>query len=156
VHRIDPGDEVDHAFPRSVVERTCLKALEAVYRQADLLVAGQSCPKSGECCKLATTGREPFLLPLEQLALSRALARGGRQWPEARADGACAFLDETGARCSIYPDRPFGCRTFFCERVEGRTPSCAAIHQASARLTAASDQLEPQGVPVQISRLFAK
>ena len=28
-------------------------------------------------------------------------------------------LDASGLRCSIYADRPLGCRTFFCDRIRG-------------------------------------
>ena len=33
-------------------------------------------------------------------------------------DRTCALLDADG-RCRIYASRPFGCRTYFCERREG-------------------------------------
>ena len=98
------------------------------------------------------------MLPLEQLRLRSAVEAQGRAWPEARDDGACALLDESGLRCSVYADRPFGCRTFFCSRAIGKIASSAALHRLSARLTAASDSLEPEGLttgPSAISALFA-
>jgi Fe-S-cluster containining protein len=39
--------------------------------------------------------------------------------PEPRSDGGCPFLDPAGTRCTVYADRPFGCRTFFCHRIRG-------------------------------------
>ncbi len=45
--------------------------------------------------------------------------------PPARADGGCRFLDETGLRCTVYEARPFGCRTYFCER--GRGPELKGL-----------------------------
>ncbi|MBI5545497.1 MAG: YkgJ family cysteine cluster protein [Deltaproteobacteria bacterium] len=152
--RHEPSEEYEPAEPRVVVERRALRELELVYRRVEEILAGFSCPKSGECCLLARTGRVPYLLPLEQLRLSRSLGAQGRGWPEPRADGACAFLDESGLRCSVYADRPFGCRTFFCERGAGRAPANASLHELSARLTAASDKLEAQGAPVPILQLF--
>jgi len=151
--RREPEDE-PQAAPRVVQERRALRELLAICRQADALLGAFSCPKSGECCRLAQTRREPFLLPLERLALVQALARQGRPMPLKRPDGACALLDASGLRCSIYPDRPFGCRTFFCARGQGRSVPSAALHALSARLTRASDGLEADGEPTPISRLF--
>ena len=39
--------------------------------------------------------------------------------PPPRADGGCPFLDGAGKRCTVYEDRPLGCRTFFCHRMTG-------------------------------------
>lgn len=154
-HWEEEGNEGSH-LPRKAAERRALRELEAVFREADRLFAGFACPKSGECCRLAVTRREPYLLPLERLRLDEGLRRQGRAWPAARPDGACAFLDASGLRCSVYPDRPFGCRTFFCERGTGRAPATSAVHALSARLTRASDELEPEGEPVAITRLFLR
>ena len=146
--------EEEPALPRAVVERRALRALEAIYRDADALLAQTTCPKSSACCRLATTRREPYLLPLERLRLEGALERQGRGWPQAREDGACALLDASGLRCSAYADRPFGCRTYFCARATGKPVSSAALHRLSARLVAASDELEPDGRPAPITALF--
>jgi Fe-S-cluster containining protein len=152
IPRDDEGE--DQGGPaRQIAVRRALKELAAVWAKADALMSGMSCPASGECCRLATTGREPFLLPLERLALERALARQGRPMPGKRADGACALLDESGRRCSIYPDRPFGCRTFFCA---GRAPRTDDVYALSARLTRASDSIEPQGECLAISMMFGQ
>ncbi|HEY3445060.1 MAG TPA: YkgJ family cysteine cluster protein [Myxococcales bacterium] len=144
----------ERPLPRVVVERKALHELDAVFREADALLSRTGCSKSGECCRLAVTKREPFLLPLERLRLERGLAKQGRAWPDAREDGACALLDGSGLRCSVYADRPFGCRTFFCERVTGKQVASAELHRLSARLTQASDSLEPEARPVAITALF--
>jgi len=134
--------------------RRALHELEEIYRQADALVSSLACARSGRCCQLARTGRVPYLMPLERRFLERGLADAGRPWPVARADGACALLDEGGARCSVYRWRPFGCRTFFCPEARGAAPASAALHRLSARLARVSDSLEPDGEPLPILRLF--
>lgn len=153
--RWDPDENEPSVEPARVRERRALRELDAVYREIERTLQGFGCAASGECCRLAVTRREPYLLPVERLRLTRALERAGLPWPVARADGACALLDESGVRCSVYADRPFGCRTFFCSRRTGpkREPT-AALHALSARVTAASDGLEPGGEPVPITRLF--
>jgi uncharacterized protein len=100
-------------------ERAALGALAVVYREADTAWAPFSCPASGECCQLTKTGRQPWLWRAEWLRLEERLKRDGRALPPPRADGGCPLLDATGVRCSVYGDRPLGCRTFFCGRIQG-------------------------------------
>lgn len=94
------------------------KQLDAIYREAESLYAGWGCARSGECCQLAKTGREPYAWTVEWIRVEAALEKAGRALPPPRADGACPLLDDRG-RCSIYADRPLGCRTFYCERGHG-------------------------------------
>lgn len=113
--------------------------LAGVYRDADALHWGWSCPASTECCRFGITGREPYVTSIELLAVRRAIAaRGGlRSWKRAPAVGkdpsgastarvalplvaeerTCPLLDGEG-RCAVYEARPLGCRTFFCDRAE--------------------------------------
>lgn len=117
-----------------------LAALEALYREVDAVYAQTSCPGSSECCRFARTGRTPYVTPLELALVTRAIKRRGNTlpkrpaplhvrlpvvgeggtavdetFPELDDEDPCPLLDPTG-RCSIYASRPFGCRTFFCER----------------------------------------
>lgn len=102
-----------------------LGELEELYREADALYSGWSCPGSTECCRFGVTGREPYVTSIEVLAVSRAVkAHGGPLSPRKRAlpmttdrerERVCGLLDASG-RCSVYASRPFGCRTFYCER----------------------------------------
>ena len=104
----DPEEEAPLALERA------LKEVRAIYRQADAAYAPFSCPASGECCQLAVTKRPPWLWRVEW-----ELLRRGRGVPPARSDGGCPYLDGAGLRCTAYADRPLGCRTFFCERIQG-------------------------------------
>jgi uncharacterized protein len=126
-----------HPRSRAPEEDDLLVQLAAVYRDADQLFAGWTCPASTECCRFGITGREPYVTSIELAAVKKAVAsRGGaRSWKKALPVAAggtsservvlpvvsdertCPLLDATG-RCSIYEARPLGCRTFFCDRAE--------------------------------------
>ena len=126
--------------------RAVLNEVRAVYRKADAAWAPFSCPASGECCQLQRTGRQPWLYPGEWEVLTETLA--GRPLPPAREDGGCPFLDGSGARCSVYAGRPFGCRTFFCGRVRGPGREPAEVADALLRrLDAVHQFLEGAGAP---------
>jgi Fe-S-cluster containining protein len=102
-----------------------LAELAALYREVDELYADWTCPGTTECCRFGVTGRQPYVTSIELAAIRRAIARRGA--PLARANRAlpitrdeeqeriCPMLDRNN-RCSIYADRPLGCRTFYCER----------------------------------------
>jgi Fe-S-cluster containining protein len=120
-----------------------LRHLAALYRQADAAYARFSCPASSECCQLTQRGRQPWLWPVEWAALQDALARQGRRVPEARADGGCPLLDAAGRRCTVYADRPFGCRTYFCERASGGRHPLEATVALSRKLEALAVEAAP-------------
>jgi Fe-S-cluster containining protein len=111
--------------PRPTPDPTAdfLAELAGVYRDADDLYAGWSCPASTECCRFGVTGREPYVTSIEVAAVKKAIAaRGGeRSWkrglPVVSDERRCPLLDAAG-RCAVYAVRPLGCRTFFCERAE--------------------------------------
>lgn len=93
--------------------------LRDVYARIDAMLAPFSCPGSSGCCRFAETGREPYLTRLEEEALRRAkAARPPKKLPLLGRAAMCAFLQDDGL-CSVYASRPFGCRTFFCEKREG-------------------------------------
>jgi len=99
-----------------------LSALRAVYTETDRLLEGWACESSTDCCRFGVTGREPYPTAIEQAELERAVrARGGL--PKRRSlptvdERRCALLSDEG-KCLVYASRPFGCRTFFCERGQG-------------------------------------
>jgi putative zinc- or iron-chelating protein len=122
----------------AVAEARALRELRALYRHADAAYAPFSCPASGECCQLARTPRQPWLWYPEWKLLAR------HPLPPPRADGGCPYLDSTGKRCTVYADRPFGCRTFFCERIRG--PARQPVDTVDAllrRLEAVSQRMMP-------------
>jgi Fe-S-cluster containining protein len=117
--------------------------LLALYAKADALVAGATCacsppsdapaaPESrgasreevAPCCHFALTGREPYPTAVELAEVEHAVRARGiagpprRKLPMVDALRACPLLSQAG-RCTIYASRPFGCRTFFCQRGEG-------------------------------------
>jgi Fe-S-cluster containining protein len=98
--------------------------LLALYRKVDTLMSTFSCPGSGDCCHFARTGREPYPTAVELAEVAdaaRAVVSPKTKSQSLRlvdAERACPLLGDDG-RCRIYASRPFGCRTYFCERVEG-------------------------------------
>ncbi|MGI5862596.1 MAG: YkgJ family cysteine cluster protein [Myxococcales bacterium] len=153
-----PGDDEPRSQEAArAAERRALKELAAIYRAVDVLLAPFTCDRSGACCQLRRTGREPFLFPIELRRLLEGLERAGRPLPAERGDGGCRLLDESGVRCSVYGDRPFGCRTFFCEKGRGpRSMPNTEISHLSARLTRLSDGLAFGVSPRQLTALLAE
>jgi Fe-S-cluster containining protein len=97
--------------------------LLAIYAEVDALLAPYACAASGECCDFANTGREPYPTAVELEEVKRAMraasvsvARKRRLPVAGDAARVCPLLSHDG-RCRIYASRPFGCRTFFCERI---------------------------------------
>jgi Fe-S-cluster containining protein len=114
-------------------EDSLLSELAALYAETDALHATTTCPASTECCRFGVTGREPYVTSIEVLAIQRAVAAvGGPLSPRRRAlplfgnssehERTCPLLND-GGRCSIYQSRPFGCRTYFCERASRLGPN---------------------------------
>lgn len=110
----------------------CLAELGALYKKIDAHFAGWTCDASTDCCRFGVTGREPYPTAIELAELERAIAaRGGL--PKRRSlalanERRCTLLGDDG-RCLVYASRPFGCRTFFCER--GRGPVGERIDDAN-------------------------
>ncbi|HCF58936.1 MAG TPA: zinc/iron-chelating domain-containing protein [Myxococcales bacterium] len=153
-----PGDDESRSSRQArAAERRALKELAAVYRAVDALLAPFTCDRSAACCQLQRPRREPFLFSIELVRLRDGLERAGRPFPAERADGGCRLLDKSGMRCSVYGDRPFGCRTFFCEKGRGpRSMPNLEINRLSARLTRLSDGLALSVSPRQLSELLAE
>ncbi len=121
--------------PLPHLRRRLMLETRAVYRQADALFAPFSCPGSSECCQLQKTQRPPWLLPSEWMVIEDSVKSAQRKMPPARADGACPFLNEGGTRCTIYADRPLGCRTYFCHRIRGpKSQPTVALNNLMQRL----------------------
>ncbi|MFT3709745.1 MAG: YkgJ family cysteine cluster protein [Archangium sp.] len=144
----DDADAVEIALAwRRAVTETRL-----VLTRASEAWSAHGCPGTAECCQLAITKREPWLWPSEWKVIEARLKRDGRVLPPKRADGACPFLDAaTGKRCTIYEDRPFGCRTFFCHRITGpaKQPADqtnALLERLRASNIAADSESQPRSI----------
>lgn len=135
--------------------RALIAELARVYRDADALHAGTSCPGSTQCCRFGVTRREPYVTSIEVAAARRAIAaRGGmRSWKRATGEareGCCPLLTLDG-RCAVYEARPLGCRTFFCgratvsERVKQREVNALVrrIQEIAARHEPGGDRGRP-------------
>ena len=121
-----PRARSDRAPRTTQTEGRALADLEAIVARVDVLYAHSSCPSSTECCRFGLTGREPFVTSTELALVLRGVRRRGGALAGARKalplasdvrrdERTCPLLDRSG-RCSVYASRPFGCRTFFCER----------------------------------------
>lgn len=132
--------DADRAARRHAEHRAATE-LAAVYRMADAAYAPYSCPATAECCQLAARGREPWLWEAEWNAMRGAVA----SLPPARADGGCPFLDAAGRHCTAYAQRPLGCRTYFCHRIQG--PARQPVHEMDRlqrRLESVARTLNPE------------
>lgn len=88
-----------------------------ILERASEIVEGSSCDCSTECCRFGLTGREPWLTRAEFELVEAWIKAQGRRLPKPpdATDGRCALLTAEG-RCSVYPARPLGCRTYFCAK----------------------------------------
>ena len=140
-------------------EASLLRELESLYAEVDAAFAATSCPGTTECCRFGRTGREPYVTSLEAALVMRAVRRRGntlparpgplhethRELPVVRDERACPLLDPEG-RCSIYGQRPFGCRTFYCERATSLSPvRHKAVVDFVRRLKDLAARHEPRG-----------
>jgi len=95
--------------------------LAEIYAEVDALLADYTCDGTAECCTFSNTGREPYPTAIELAEVERAIARNGGMTKQRRlplADRRCPLLSTDG-KCTIYASRPFGCRTYFCDRMQG-------------------------------------
>lgn len=93
--------------------------VRAVYAELANRPVERSCTLRTECCQFKLTGAVPYLTKGEAIVAAKALRASGRtKMPEA-VNGACPLLHPQTGKCMIYADRPFGCRTHFCEAAGG-------------------------------------
>jgi Fe-S-cluster containining protein len=163
------------ALPPNFKEHPARAELRAIYDEVDALLAPFSCEGTRECCHFGITGREPYPTAVEMAEVEEAVrsagislapsaprhvasSRGTRErralpvLDEGRASGErgsadarrCPLLSTEG-RCRIYASRPFGCRTYFCDRVTGpaKLPR-KEILRASSEVAALSSRFAPR------------
>jgi Fe-S-cluster containining protein len=139
-----------------------LEQLRTLYARIDAALGGWGCDASTDCCRFGVTGREPYPTALELAELERAVkARGGlprrnKRMLPAAGERRCALLGDDG-RCLVYASRPFGCRTFFCERARSAVgegtralpkAEIAEVSRAIADLSARFDTRNPGPRPL--------
>jgi Fe-S-cluster containining protein len=148
------------------------RELLRMYAEVDELLSPYACDASTECCRFGITGREPYPTKAELLEVGLAIRAGGFRLDRAGGErpkrgkaralpvlgGAgvasderrCPLLSDEG-RCRIYASRPFGCRTFFCDRVRGGRLPRSDIQRLSrqiADLSARVDPVDPHARPL--------
>ena len=99
--------------------QNALVEVRAVYAELAKRPLERSCQSRTECCQFQLTGLTPQLTKGEALVAAKGFRATGRKGMIEPADGACPFLKRETGRCLIYADRPFGCRTHFCEAAGG-------------------------------------
>ena len=99
-----------------------LAEVRAVYAELTQRPLERSCLARTECCRFQLTGQTPHLTKGEALVAAKGFRATGRKELPRFPDGACPLLKRETGRCMIYADRPFGCRTHFCEAAGGPYP----------------------------------
>jgi len=93
------------------------------------------------------TGREPYPTAIELSELEHAVrARGGipkRRVLPIASERRCPLLGDDG-RCLVYASRPFGCRTFYCDRAEGEPVPRNEISRLSRKIQDLSERYFPR------------
>ena len=105
-------DEIQHA----------LAEVRAVYAELAKRPLERACQGRTECCQFLLTGLTPYLTKGEALVAAKGFRATGRKELPGSTDGACPLLKRETGCCMIYTDRPFGCRTHFCEAAGGAYP----------------------------------
>jgi uncharacterized protein len=96
-----------------------LAEVRSVYTDLAKRPVERQCVARTECCQFHLTGLTPMLTKGEALVAARAFkATGRKELPEPDED-VCPMLKAETGKCMIYADRPFGCRTHFCEAAGG-------------------------------------
>jgi hypothetical protein len=99
-----------------------LAEVRAVYAELEKRPLERDCIARTECCQFKLTGLTPYLTKGEALVLARGFRATGRKAIPEPEDGSCPMLKRETGRCLVYADRPFGCRTHFCEAAGGAYP----------------------------------
>ncbi len=106
---------------RGEIQHT-LTEVRAVYVELAKRPLERSCQSLTGCCQFQLTGLTPHLTKGEALVAAKGFRATGRKTLPESVDGACPLLQRETGRCLIYADRPFGCRTHFCDAAGGPYP----------------------------------
>lgn len=96
--------------------------VRAVYAELAKRPLERACIARTECCQFKLTGLTPQLTKGEALVAAKGVRASGRKELPPSVAGACPLLKPETGRCMIYADRPFGCRTHFCDAAGGPYP----------------------------------
>lgn len=107
---------------RSEELQRALGEVRAVYAELARRPLERACQARADCCRFQLTGLTPHLTKGEALIAAKAIRATGRKSLPQSVEGACPLLRQETGRCLIYADRPFGCRTHFCEAAGGTYP----------------------------------
>ena len=118
--------------------------VRAVYAELAQRPLERACVARTECCRFQLTGQTPYLTKGEALVAAKGFRATGRKELPETDDGACPLLKRETGRCMIYADRPFGCRTHFCEAAGGPYPRKHVL-DLIRRLEAVDRQLHGDG-----------
>jgi Fe-S-cluster containining protein len=114
-----PNSYMPASRPRDDRAATAIAAVREVYTDLAARPVERNCIRRTECCQFRHTGYTPWLTDAEALVAVKAFRATGRTRLPEPADGSCPMLDARTGRCLIYADRPFACRTHFCEAAGG-------------------------------------
>jgi Fe-S-cluster containining protein len=105
--------------PRNDRANAAIAGVRGVYADLAARPVERDCIRRTECCQFRHTGYTPWLTDAEALVAVKAFRATGRTRLPEPADGSCPMLEVRSGRCLIYADRPFACRTHFCEAAGG-------------------------------------
>lgn len=105
--------------PNAERDASAVADVKQVYADLARREIPRSCTLRTECCHFRITGRMPAVTRGEALVALQGFRRTGRKSVPTPPDGSCPMLDARTGRCLIYNERPFGCRTHFCDQAGG-------------------------------------
>jgi Fe-S-cluster containining protein len=114
-----PKSNSKRTEPRAAGLQEAIREVKAVYAALAQRPVERACTLRSECCQFKLTGLTPYLTKGEALVAAKGVRAAGRKELPPRDDGACPMLNLRTAKCMIYADRPFGCRTHFCDAAGG-------------------------------------
>ncbi len=117
---------VQSGLPREGLVRTVAE-VRGVYEELAKRPVERACLARTECCQFKLTGRTPYLTRGEALVAAKGWRATGRKEVPEPVEGACPLLHKETGRCLIYSDRPFGCRTHFCDAAGGPYPRKSVV-----------------------------
>lgn len=124
--------------------QAALAEARAVYAELARRPVEHACSLRTECCQFEVTGLTPQLTRGEALVAAKGFRASGRKSLPEPDDGSCPLLNPQTGKCLIYNDRPFGCRTHFCEEVGGPYPRKSVL-DLIRRLEAVDQKLGGDG-----------